>query len=226
MGLLSAATSIVRLIAAPPARVDREQLARAVGRRAFREADVESGTPDSCGWVPAHDPLATEFGPADLFFQQSLVVGFRFDRRAVPAKLLTIERRRAEAEVKAERGLDRLGRAVRAEIKEEVRTRLLMRALPVPRVFDCVWSLETGHVLFTGKVRAAREAFIELFWQTFGVRPIPMIPYLAAEHMGLSSGMVEALRAAAPAALVGEGEHGATRNGVPTLALTPEEARP
>ena len=206
MGLLGASTTVVRMTAPLPARIDREQFARAVTRRAFREADVEAGAADSCGWVAAHDPLATDFSAADLFLQQHLVVGFRFDRRMVPAKLLYLERRRAEEVVRAERGLERLGRAVRAEIKEEVRMRLMVRALPVPRVFDCAWNLETGHVLFTGKLRAAREAFMELFWQTFGVRPVPMIPYLAVEYMGLSRGVVDAVRAVAPAELVGEDE--------------------
>ena len=225
MGLLNAATTVVRLVASPSARVDRERLAREVGRRAFRALDGEAGTADACGWVPAHDPLATDFGPADLFLQQYLVVGFRFDRRTIPAKLLFLERRRAEAEVRAERGLDRLGRAVRAEIKEEVRTRLMVRALPVPRVFDCVWNLDTGHVLFTGKHRAAREAFVDLFWKTFGVRPVPMIPYLAAEHMGLSTGMVDAVRAVAPATLIaGDDGVGAPRD-VPRVPFG-EEARP
>jgi len=225
MGLLNAATTIVRLIASPPARVDRERLAHEVARRVFRATDGDAGAADACGWVPAHDPLATEFGPADLFLQQYLVVGFRFDRRTVPAKLLFLERRRAEAEVKAERGLDRLGRAVRAEIKEEVRTRLMVRALPVPRVFDCVWNLDSGHVLFTGKHRPAREAFVDLFWKTFSVRPVPMIPYLAAEHMGLSTGMVDAVRGVSPAVLAGtEDGVGAVRD-VPRLPFG-EEARP
>jgi hypothetical protein len=109
--------------------------------------------------VGIHDPLVTELGPADLFFQHYLVVGFRWDRRVVPPKLLWLERRRLEEQRKAERGVDRLSAPERKEIKQEVAQRLMARALPVPRLFDCIWNLETGHVYFTGKVRAAREAF-------------------------------------------------------------------
>lgn len=221
MGLLAASSTIVRMIAPPPARLDREAVAKAVARRAFRDDDpAAAGGGVACGWVGIHDPLAVELTPADLFFQHYLVVGFRWDRRQVPPKLLWLERRRREEQVKRERGFERLGRALRAEIKEEVHQRLLLQALPVPRLFDCAWNLQTGAVLFTGKLRAAREAFQEHFRTTFGVQPVPMIPYLAAEHLGLPAGVVDAVRAVEPASLVAE----APVADVPRVAFA--EARP
>lgn len=126
-------------------------------------------------------------------------MGFRHDRRAVPAKLLFLERRRAENAMRVERGMERLGAAMRKQIKADVEARLLARALPTPRLYDCVWNLETGRVYLTGKQRAAREAFVEHFRQTFGVTPVPLIPYLAAEHVGLPTHVVDALRAVEPA---------------------------
>jgi hypothetical protein len=74
----------------------------------------------------------------------------------------------------------------------------------VPRLFDCVWNLETGRVYFTGKLRVAREAFTTLFRETFGVTPVPLIPYLAAEHLGLPGRAVEAVRAVEPASFAPE----------------------
>jgi recombination associated protein RdgC len=222
MGLLSASTTVVRFVAPAP-RLDRDALARAVSRRAFRELDPDGGdTTQSCGWVGVHDPLATALTAADLFFQDYLVVGFRYDRRAVPAKLLYLERRRAEAALKTERGTERLGSAARKQIKTEVEARLLLRALPAPRLFDCVWNLATGRVYFTGKLRAAREAFVDLFRQTFGVAPVPLIPYLAAEHVELAPRVVEAVRAVEPASFVPVGgpERGST---VPHLPLESAE---
>jgi hypothetical protein len=50
-------------------------------------------------------------------------------------------------------------------------------------------------------VRAAREAFAECFRRTFGVTPVPLIPYLAAEHLGLSDGAVQAVRGVEPTSL-------------------------
>ena len=205
MGLLSASHTVVRFIAPPPARIDREAIAAAVAKRAFR--DSEPGADDAtatCGWIGIHDPLFTHFTPADLFFQNRLVVGFRYDRRAVPAKLLFLERRRAEAIRLAELGYERLPRVIRNEIKEEVQARLMLRALPAPRLFDCVWNLDNGRVYLTGKAKAIRDAFQDLFRETFGVQPIPMIPYLAAEHVGLGERIVEAVRSADPSSLASE----------------------
>lgn len=223
MGLLSASSTITRFIAPPPANLDRDATAAAISRRTFRPFDADAAADkQTCGWVAIHDPLAVHVEPADLFYQQFLVIGFRFDKRAVPGKLLWLERRRLEEERRAERGLPRLGAAARREIKDEVEARLLVRALPAPRLFDCAWNLENGRVYFTGKQKAARDAFVELFRETFGVQPVPLIPYLAAEYVGLSSRTVEAVRAVEPASFV----PGAAdpRADVPHLPLLAEEA--
>ena len=224
VGVLSASTSVVRLVAAAPKRVQREALAAAVSKHAFND-DLEVGDrKESYGWVGIHDPLVTDLGPADIFFQHYVVIGFRWDRRVVPPKLLWIERRRLEEQRKAASGVERLSAPERKEIKEEIAQRLMARALPVPRLFDCIWNLQTGQVWFTGKVRAAREAFTECFRLTFGVVPVPLIPYLAAEHVGLDAHHVEALRAVEPATLVPDTAP-RIRDDVPRLPIEPAEAR-
>lgn len=224
MGFLQATSTVVRFIAPPPAKLDREAFADAIARRTFRELDAEvAGNKQAYGWVGIHDPLATSLGTADLFFQQYLVVGFRYDKWAIPAKLLWLERRRLEEQRKAERGIPRLGAASRREIKEEVEARLLQRALPTPRLFDCAWNLDTGRVFFTGKQKAARDCFVDLFRETFGIMPMPLIPYLAAEHVGLSAAAVDAVRAVEPANLVPQSQAPA-HAGVPHLPLAQPEA--
>jgi hypothetical protein len=205
VGILSRSSTILRFVAMPPTRIDREALARAITCRAFRALDPDGGdTRQSCGWFAIHDPLVSELNPADVFFQQYLIVGFRLDRRAVPAKLLYLERRRAEEAMRLTLDRARLGRTVRQQIKADVEARLMLRALPVPRLFDVAWNLESGRVYLTGKMRLAREAFIDLFRETFGVAPVPLIPYLAAEHVGLGARVLEAVRGVEPAGLVGE----------------------
>ena len=203
MGFLSASTSVVRFLAAAPSRLERETIAHAVTRHAFREGDPGAGDArQAWGWIAMHDPLQTEFTPADLFFHHYLVLGFRYDKRLVPPKLLMLERRRLERERAAARGVERVSSAERREIKDELAARLVAQALPAPRLFDVVWNLETGRVYFSGKLRAAREAFGDCFRRTFGVTPIPLIPYLAAEHVGLGTGTVNAVRAVEPASLL------------------------
>jgi DNA recombination-dependent growth factor C len=215
MGFLSAASSIVRFHAPAPARLDREAICAQVNRRAFREHD-EDGLPraESFGWVAVHDPLVVAFEPHDLFFQQYLVLGFRHDRRVAPAKLVTLVRRRMEEDRKREQGLERLSRETRREIKEEIASRLLLQALPSPSLFECAWNLETSTLWFTGKARAPREAFTALFRETCGVVPAPVIPYLAAERVGLAGAIVDAIRRVEPSPLWdGAGEAAAAAAG-------------
>ena len=222
MGFLSASTSVVRFVAVAPTTMAREPIARAVSKRAFRESDPDIGDPrHAWGWVTVHDPLLTAFTPADLFFHHYLVLGFRYDKRLVPPKLLFLERRRLENERKAARGTTKLGAAERREIKDEIAQRLIARALPTPRLFDVVWNLQSGRVYFSGKLRAARDAFTECFRETFGVTPVPLIPYLAAEHMGLPPRQVDLLRAVEPCSLV-PGAETPPHDEVPRLPLVLE----
>ena len=221
MGFLSASTSVVRFIATAPTTMERNAIARAVSKRAFRESDPDLGDPrQAWGWITIHDPLLTAFTPADLFFHHYLVLGFRYDKRLVPPKLLFLERRRLENERKATRGTTKLGAAERREIKDEIAQRLIARALPTPRLFDVVWNLQTGRVYFSGKLRAARDAFTDCFRETFGVTPVPLIPYLAAEHVGLSPRQVDLVRAVEPASLVADTD-GSIHRDVPHLPLAP-----
>jgi recombination associated protein RdgC len=221
VGFLSASTSVVRYVAFAPARMDREAIAKAVTKRAFRESDPDVGDPrQAWGWVTIHDPLLTSFTPADLFFHHYLVLGFRYDKRLVPPKLLFLERRRLEKERKAARGMTKLGAAERREIKDEIAARLVARALPTPRLFDVIWNVDTGRVYFSGKLRAAREVFADCFRETFGVTPVPLIPYLAAEHVGLEGRQVDAVRAVEPSAMTGTAGPD-PRADVPRLPLVP-----
>lgn len=227
MGFLSASTSLVRFVAAAPSRLERDAIAQAVTRHAFRDGDPAAGDPrQAWGWIAVHDPLQTDFTPADLFFHQYLVLGFRYDKRLVPPKLLMLERRRLERERAAARGAIRLSAAERREIKDEIASRLVAQALPTPRLFDVVWNLETGRVYFSGKLRAAREAFGDCFRRTFGITPVPLIPYLAAEHVGLGAGTVAAVRAVEPASLIATPApvaDGAPRAPERDAAFVPEE---
>ena len=204
MGFLSASSTIVRLHAEPPAKVDRETMLAGVTRRAFRE-ESESGLPheEVFGWVDIHDPMETRFDTTDLFFQNYLLLGFRYDRRAIPTKLAWMERRQAERERRERDGLDRLSLSIRREIRDEVQARLLQKALPTPRLFECAWNLETGVIYFTTRTGSVMEAFSTTFRETFGMTPTPMIPYLTAEHVGLESSVLESFRASPEVELTG-----------------------
>ena len=204
MGFLSASSTIVRLHADPPAKIDRETVLAAVSRRAFRE-ESDTGLPheEVFGWVDIHDPMETRFDTTDLFFQQYLLLGFRYDRRTIPTKLAWMERRQAERARRERDSLDRLSLSMRREIRDEVDARLLQKALPAPRLFECAWNLDTGVIYFTTRTGPVQEAFSTTFRETFGLNPTPMIPYLTAEHVGLDASVLASFRAGEEVELTG-----------------------
>lgn len=204
MGFLSASSTIVRLHADPPAKIDRETVLAGVSRRAFRE-ESETGLPheEVFGWVDIHDPMETRFDTTDLFFQQYLLLGFRYDRRTIPTKLAWMERRQAERARRERDGLDRLSLSIRREIRDEVDARLLQKALPTPRLFECAWNLDSGVIYFTTRTGSVMEAFSTTFRETFGLTPTPMIPYLTAEHIGLDASVLASFRASTEVELTG-----------------------
>jgi hypothetical protein len=82
---------------------------------------------------------------------------------------------------------------------------------PILWRFLVYWTIiSMGPILF---VRADHD-------ETFGVAPLPLIPYLAAEHVGLDGRQVDALRAVEPSTLTGTAEAD-PRADVPRLPLVP-----
>ena len=54
-----------------------------------------------------------------------------------------MQRRRLEQDRRSEQDVDRLSRSTKQEIKQDVESSLLARALPNPKLFECAWNLET-----------------------------------------------------------------------------------
>ena len=190
MGFLSASTSVVRFVATAPSRIEREAIAQAVTRHAFRESDPEMGDPrQAWGWIAIHDPLLTTFTPADLFFHHYLVLGFRYDKRLVPPKLLMLERRRLEREREAARGV-RVRSARPSAARSRTRSRRAWSRGPCRRRDSSTWCGTSRPDASTSAASSAPHARRSptASARTFGVTPVPLIPYLAAEHVGLSDG--------------------------------------
>lgn len=200
MGFLSASSTIVRFHAPPPARINRQEMRDAVERHVFR-ATEDAGLPreERFGWVAIHDPMVVSLDETDLFFQDQLLIGFRYDKRSVPAKLAWMERRIAERERREQDGVERLSLSIRREIRDDVTDRLMQKALPVPRLFECAWNLKTGVLLFTTRTGTVQEAFTTTFRETFGITPTPLIPWFVAERIGLPARTVDSFRKQAPA---------------------------
>ena len=139
-----------------------------IERCAFASKDDVGEAELVCGWTrpgQAFEPPTEQ----DLFAGSYLLLSFRMDRRSVPARLLKHRSVREADRLMRERGVERLSRREKREIRDRVHASLLKQTLPGIRVFDVVWHLDGGRVLFTGSGQHVCNLFTELFERSFGL---------------------------------------------------------
>jgi len=87
-----------------------------------------------------------------------------------------------------------LSKAEKAELKDEVTRRLLMRMPATPNIYDLVWNSEGETLWFFSNLKAANEELEALFAKTFKLSMIRMFPYTMADMAsGLSGPQRDAL---------------------------------
>jgi hypothetical protein len=112
-----------------------------------------------------------------------VVLTMRVDERKVSPAVLKKCVLKEEERIKRERQVPRLGRSALMEIKERVRAELVRKSVPVPSVYDVVWNLSDGTVLFFSTSKKALVLIEELFKETFGVSLVLQIPWNTAFHI-------------------------------------------
>lgn len=157
---------------------------------AFRDIDA---TVDerSFGWCNIDNMLDLAWADSPPEKGHYLCFTLRLDTRRIPPAVfkkhcmiaLTEELAHAKAEGKAFLSKDR-----RREIKDQVMLRLRARSLPVPAVFDVVWNMQTGRILFCSTNSKAKALFEDLFEATFGAASFkltlePLTPFFLAGDM-------------------------------------------
>ena len=161
----------------------------------------------SVGWVPAQDPIATEFSRDHLFFNQYIVFAMRIDKWALPSCWVKALMRQAVAAHIAEAGLKetgdekrpaKLSKSAKDKIKLEVVTRIKQQILPAMKVIDVCWNIQENKLRFWSQSNAVCDEFAELFESTFGLQLAPDSPFLMARELGLSESQLDAMVNADP----------------------------
>lgn len=150
----------------------------AVRKLAHRESLTSRSDEPNAGWVSMFDPGAA---PADWLIGQWVVLSVRIDAKRVNGRLFKVLLERRLAEVRAEKGVERLGKNHKQEIKEALKEELLARTLPSLRTVDLVWDTASGEVqVFTSSAKDLDIA-TSLFRETFALelRPDRMVDWLA-----------------------------------------------
>lgn len=183
MGLLSGAASFMRFsVEGELPEPFWEVVAERVKARSFQDID-DTLEEYSIGWISVAGMFDADFAYASFAAGDYVVLAMRVDERKVAPAVLKKCVLKEEERLKRERQVPRLPRSTLMEIKERVRSQLVGKAVPVPAVYDLVWNLSDGTVLFFSTSKKALVLVEELFKETFGLSLVLQIPWTTAEHL-------------------------------------------
>jgi hypothetical protein len=143
------------------------------------DLDASDGEP-RVGWVHAFDPSLAAFELNDFLFDRFLVVSMRVDKTSVNGRFLKIALAERERALCEERGLEKLAKAEKEMVKEQLEAELTRRAIPSTSTVDLAWDVTTGEVIVFSTSESAIELVDNLFFETFGLplRPERMCDWL------------------------------------------------
>jgi len=125
------------------------------------------------GWVDVFEPANTSFELNTFLFDRFLVLSLRMDKKSVNGRYLKIALAERCAQVMEERGLEKLGKDAKADIKEALTAELHRRALPSVSTVDVAWDIHTGEVIVFNTSEKTLELVTAYVEETFGVCPRP-----------------------------------------------------
>lgn len=186
MGILSASASFTRYAVVEPMTGQlAAELPERLAKFAFKDIDATADE-RSFGWVCLEDWLDSAWRAAPPEKAHYLAFSLRLDtRRVAPAvmKKYLILALKAEKEALKAQGKGFLTKERKSELKEQVRLKLLARALPVPSVTDVVWNLRANTVLLASSNPKLKNLFEDHFTASFGLNLEPQTPYFLARRL-------------------------------------------
>lgn len=137
----------------------------------------------SIGWVSVLNMFDSQFEFASYAAGDYITLTLRVDERKVSPAILKKFVQKEEDRVKREKQIPKIGRSMKVEIKERVRTELMRKAIPVPVVYDLCWNLSESNLLFFTTNKKAHVLLEDYFKETFGLMIRQQIPYIVGEHL-------------------------------------------
>jgi len=153
-----------------------------VAAHSFKDID-DSLDEYSIGWVSVANMFDADFTYASYGAGDYVVLTLRVDERKVSSAVLKKCVLKEEERMKRERQVPKLSRSVKLELKERVRTQLVRKSVPVPSVYDLVWSLTDGTLFFFTTNKKAMVLLEEFFKETFDLSLVLQVPWNLALHV-------------------------------------------
>lgn len=181
MSLLNGSLSLRRFLALGPVPEEKELL-QGLDQHRFRPF-MDGLEEERMGWCDWRNPLITPPEQDWVIQDRFAIFGLRIDTRKVPNTLLkaTVDLR-AESLIK-EKKLQMLGKEARISLQDEVKTELLQKVLPTPRIVEVAWDIKGGVLWTTATSSKAQGALMELVMKSFGVEVQPLAPLTLAARL-------------------------------------------
>lgn len=176
------------------------QIEKAIRAHTLVPLDPEKNPTETTaiGWASAFDEQDLDLSYAKVRVDGVMLLKLRIDTlKPSPAdiKRLTKQRKR---EIEAERK-EPLSNAALRELKELITLDLRRKATPKTRTFDVLWNCDERRLYLSSQSKAANEAFVRLFGQTFNIPLDIEGPGFWAEQAAKAAGTEKALRRLRPA---------------------------
>lgn len=163
---------------------------------AFREVQSD-GEVVGMGWASVEDFTDNQFERASYVRGNYVALSMRVDSIRVPTRILEIHYREQSKMLMEKTGQRRLSSSQRRELKDRLKVTLKQKVFPSIQVVDLIWNTSLGIVYLGTQSARIRERVEDHFKKSFGLRLIPLIPYLRAEEIlaeSSSRGRLEELR--------------------------------
>lgn len=158
---------------------------RRIRANAFQPLSPDEDKSERVGWANVDDPFDTDLDHEKVFYNEYVCLGMRLDRWVIPGPLLKQNLRDAEQALLEKRGLERLGRQAKADLKTMVVRKLRKQLVPSLKSYDVVWNLNTNVLHFHSQSERMTTLFDDLFKRTFKLDLVPQSPGTVAERIGL-----------------------------------------
>jgi DNA recombination-dependent growth factor C len=155
--------------------------------QAFQPLLPDEDVVEKHGWTSVEDPFATDLDHESVFFNEYVALALRIDRWVVPGPLLKAHLREAEQKLLEKKGIEKLGRKAKADLKAMVVKKLRRQLVPSTKSIDLVWNLQTGVALFFSHAKKNHELIQALFEKTFRAQLLVESPGTAADRRGMNA---------------------------------------
>ena len=181
MSLLQGGLSLRRYLALGPIPQELE-VVEALESNPFRPFQ-DGSEEERMGWVDWRNPLIIPPERDWVMQDRFALFGLRIDTRRVPPILLRAHMDLRLASLQKEKDLAFVGKEARVALLDDVKSDLLRKVLPTPRIVEVAWDLKGGMLWTTAASGKSQTALLQLFHKSFGIEIQPMTPLHLASRL-------------------------------------------